>query len=111
VEGDICINCGAAYKSAKGIELAIYLCLEQSIQNQWGHILEIANGSLKPFIMGCYGIGIGRIVAASIEQNHDEKGIIWPIQISPFEVIIIPVNTNDPYVIEYSNRLYNSLKN
>lgn len=110
VEGDICINCGAAYKSAKGIEVGHIFMLGTKYSESMGAYFRDANGSLKPFIMGCYGIGIGRIVAASIEQNHDEKGIIWPIQISPFEVIIIPVNTNDPYVIEYSNRLYNSLK-
>jgi prolyl-tRNA synthetase len=59
--------------------------------------------------MGCYGIGIGRTVAASIEQNHDEEGIIWPMAIAPFHVIITPVNVNDKEVLEASEKLYQNL--
>ena len=49
-------------------------------------------GKEKPMIMGCYGIGVGRTAAAAIEQNHDEKGIVWPLPLSPFQVVILPVN-------------------
>jgi len=59
--------------------------------------------------MGCYGIGVGRTAAAAIEQNHDEKGIIWPIQIAPFEVVIIPINTDDEDVVNLSETLYKKL--
>ena len=56
--------------------------------------------------MGCYGIGVTRIAQAAIEQNHDQKGICWPIQISPFEVIIIPTNLKDPIQIDLSEQIY-----
>ena len=56
--------------------------------------------------MGCYGIGVTRIAQAAIEQNHDQKGICWPIQISPFEVIIIPTNLKDPIQSELTEHIY-----
>lgn len=106
VEGDRCVKCGSNYKSAKGIEVGHIFMLGTKYSEAMGAYFRDVNGSLKPIIMGCYGIGIGRIAAASIEQNHDDKGIIWPIQIAPFEVIIIPVNTNNDEVIKYSNMIY-----
>jgi prolyl-tRNA synthetase len=60
--------------------------------------------------MGCYGIGVTRIAQAAIEQNHDQKGICWPIQISPFEVIIIPTNLKDPYQRELTDQIYSVFK-
>jgi prolyl-tRNA synthetase len=58
--------------------------------------------------MGCYGIGVTRIAQAAIEQNHDQKGICWPIQISPFEVVIIPTNLKDPIQSELTEQIYNN---
>ena len=58
--------------------------------------------------MGCYGIGVTRIAQAAIEQNHDQKGIRWPIQISPFEVIIIPTNLKDPIQSNLTEEIYNN---
>ena len=58
--------------------------------------------------MGCYGIGVTRIAQAAIEQNHDQKGICWPIQISPFEVIIIPTNLKDPIQSDLTEQIYNN---
>jgi len=58
--------------------------------------------------MGCYGIGVTRIAQAAIEQNHDQKGICWPIQISPFEVIIIPTNLKDPIQSDLTEHIYNN---
>ena len=110
VEGDVCVHCGHNYKITKGIEVGHIFMLGTKYSESMGAYFRDANGVLKPFIMGCYGIGIGRIAAASIEQNHDKKGIIWPIQIAPFEVVILPINTNDSYVIEYSNNLYEKLR-
>jgi prolyl-tRNA synthetase len=68
------------------------------------------NSQEQYMVMGCYGIGIGRTVAASIEQNHDENGIIWPVPIAPYQAIITPVNINDANVAGASERLYKSLK-
>ena len=64
------------------------------------------DGQLKNLWMGCYGIGVTRIAQAAIEQNHDQKGICWPIQISPFEVIIIPTNLKDPIQSELTEQIY-----
>ena len=58
--------------------------------------------------MGCYGIGVTRIAQAAIEQNHDQKGICWPIQISPFTVIIIPTNLKDPIQSDLTEQIYNN---
>ena len=58
--------------------------------------------------MGCYGIGVTRIAQAAIEQNHDQKGICWPIQICPFEVIIIPTNLKDPIQSDLTEHIYNN---
>jgi prolyl-tRNA synthetase len=67
------------------------------------------NGQEQFLIMGCYGIGIGRTVAASIEQNHDDNGIIWPMPIAPFHVIITPVNINDEKLSLAANQFYERL--
>ena len=66
------------------------------------------DGQLKNLWMGCYGIGVTRIAQAAIEQNHDQKGICWPIQIAPFEVIIIPTNLKDPIQSELTEQIYNN---
>ena len=60
-------------------------------------------------IMGCYGLGIGRTVAAAIEQNHDEAGIIWPRPLAPFDVLLVALNPQDEQVMETASRLYDSL--
>jgi prolyl-tRNA synthetase len=61
-------------------------------------------------IMGCYGIGVGRTVAAAIEQNHDENGIVWPVALAPYHVIITPVNINDGTIKKMSVKLYEKLR-
>lgn len=67
-------------------------------------------GQPKPMEMGCYGLGIGRTVAAAIEQNHDEDGIIWPRPLAPFDVLLIALNPKDEEVMETANKLYMELK-
>ena len=67
------------------------------------------SGKACPFDMGCYGIGIGRTVAAAIEQNHDQYGIIWPLPLAPFEIIILPLNTNNSQLIGCAKNLYAQL--
>ena len=68
------------------------------------------NGKENPMIMGCYGIGVGRTAAASVEQNHDEKGIVWPRNLAPFEVIVIPVNFKNEDLKNTCESIYNQLK-
>ena len=67
-------------------------------------------GKEKLIIMGCYGIGVGRTVAAAIEQKHDDNGIIFPMAIAPFEVEILPVQTNNENIMEFSENLYETLR-
>ena len=68
------------------------------------------NNQLKPVVMGCYGIGIARILAAVVEQNHDENGMILPKEIAPFEVSIVIANMKDEVQVKVANELYESLK-
>jgi len=67
-------------------------------------------GELKPMIMGCYGIGVSRVVAAAIEQNHDGDGIIFPLPIAPFAVIVLPLDLRNPEVASTAQNLYLELK-
>lgn len=69
------------------------------------------DGKEKPIYMGCYGIGVSRIVAAIIEGNYDEKGIIWPFSVAPFHILIIPVNIEDRKIMEISENIYSKLNN
>jgi prolyl-tRNA synthetase len=69
-----------------------------------------AEGRERPIEMGCYGIGISRLVAAAIEQNHDVNGIIWPISIAPFHVLLLPINYKDNAIREATDKLYHELQ-
>ena len=68
------------------------------------------NGKEKPFVMGCYGIGVTRTMASVIEQHHDENGITWPLAVAPYHVSVIPVNIKDEAQMEIAEKLYNELK-
>jgi len=68
------------------------------------------DGVERPILMGCYGIGIGRLLAAAIEQNHDEKGIIWPVSIAPYQVHLCPISTDNSEVAYAADRLYLQLQ-
>ena len=68
------------------------------------------SGKEKPLVMGCYGIGVGRTMAAAIEQNNDKDGIIWPKAIAPFEVVVVPVNAKVPVQLEMAEKIYSELK-
>ena len=68
------------------------------------------NGKSQPIIMGCYGIGVERTVAAVIEQHHDENGIIWPLAIAPYHVVVVPVNVKKAEHLENAEKIYNELQ-
>jgi prolyl-tRNA synthetase len=74
-----------------------------------GAVFQTATGQLKPVIMGCYGIGVSRLVAASIEQNNDKNGIIWPRNIAPYEIYILPTDWNNQTIRSFAESLYNEL--
>ncbi|WP_032513918.1 MULTISPECIES: proline--tRNA ligase [Prochlorococcus] len=97
-------------KETKGIEIGHIFQLGQKYSEKLNAKFSDKDGQLKNLWMGCYGIGVTRIAQASIEQNYDQKGICWPIQISPFEVIIIPTNLKDPTQRELTEQVYKIFK-
>lgn len=110
VEGDICPDCGGKLYFKKGIEVGNLFKLGTKYAEKFN--LTYLDESNKPqtVVMGCYGIGAGRILASIVEQNHDEAGMILPMNIAPFEVAIVPIDTNDENQMSYANSLYEELK-
>ncbi len=108
--GDPCPRCGAPLIEKRGIEVGHIFKLGTKYSEAMGALFVDENGQEKPMIMGCYGIGITRVMAAAVEQNHDENGIIWPVEIAPFEVIVIPVNVKNEEIREVAERIYSELK-
>jgi prolyl-tRNA synthetase len=106
---DLCPRCGGNLLFARGIEVGHVFKLGTKYSKAMKAVYLDKNGKEQYMVMGCYGIGIGRTVAASIEQNHDEHGIIWPLTIAPYQVIITPVNVNDEKIKIISEKLYASL--
>ncbi|MGQ9844900.1 MAG: proline--tRNA ligase [Caldisericia bacterium] len=105
---DLCPVCGEKMDLKVGIELGHTFQLGTKYSLAMNAYFQDSNGDLKPFIMGCYGIGLGRIIAATIEQNNDSNGIIWTNAIKPFDVIIIPVS-NDDILYKKGEEIYNKL--
>ncbi len=103
--GDPSPNGGTPLQTARGIEVGHVFMLGQKYSEKMGATYLDAAGESHPAVMGCYGIGVGRTAAAAIEQNHDDKGICWPLPIAPFHVHLIPV-TNSERVKETANQLY-----
>ena len=109
-EGDPCPKCDLGkFKIKRGIEVGHIFILGKKYSASMQALYLDAQGKEKPIIMGCYGIGVGRTAAAAIEQNHDEKGIIWPTSIAPFQAIILPVNFSEDAVNSAANEIYKSL--
>lgn len=108
-EGDVCPRCGTALSITRGIEV--------------GHIFKLGNkysgalkasyldreGEEKITVMGCYGIGVGRTMAAAIEQNHDKDGIIWPMPIAPYQVLVLPTDVTDKEIRDTADFIYGQL--
>ncbi len=93
--GDPCPHCSEALESARGIEVGQVFKLGTKYSEPLEATFLDENGKKRPMIMGCYGIGVSRTMAAIIEQNHDSDGICWPINVAPYHVIIVPVNYKD----------------
>jgi prolyl-tRNA synthetase len=108
-EGDKCPKCGAPLKITKGIEVGHIFKLGTVYSEPMNATFLDENGKAKPFIMGCYGIGVSRLIAAAIEQNHDEKGIIWPKEIAPFVVDIIVGDVKKVDQLTFAEDLYDKL--
>ena len=108
-EGDICPNCGGKLYFKKGIEIGNTFKLGTKYSEALGLNYSDEFNKLKPVVMGSYGIGLGRCMAAVVEQNNDDKGIIWPDTIAPFKTSIVIVNTKDEIQNTVANDLYDEL--
>lgn len=109
VEGDICPECGKPLVMDRGIEVGNIFQLGTKYSDGIGAKFLDENGKEKPFIMGSYGIGVTRSVAAIVEQYHDDRGIIWPLVVAPYHVIITVVNTKNEEQIALGEKLYKEL--
>ncbi len=109
-DGDPCPNCKkGVLSSSRGIEVGHVFKLGTKYSEAMNATFVDQSGKEKYFIMGCYGIGIGRTVAAAIEQNHDENGIVMPMSIAPFEAIILPLNVSQEQILKTAEDLYSIL--
>ena len=109
-DDDVCPTCGGALEHAKGIEVGQVFKLGTKYSEALQATFLDQNGRPNPMIMGCYGIGVSRTLAAAIEQYHDENGIIWPRSIAPFEAVIVPINAKDEALMSTSQTIYTALQ-
>lgn len=107
--GDPCPHCGAALKSARGIEISQVFQLGTKYSESMGATFADEDGVERPFLMGCYGIGVSRTLAAVVEQHNDEHGICWPVCVAPYEVEVVPLAVNDDVVTPVAERLVGEL--
>lgn len=108
--GDICPNCGTPLEEARGIEVSQVFQLGDKYSKALGAVYSAEDGSDQPFIMGCYGVGITRTLAAVVEQHNDEYGIKWPASVAPAHLCIIPLTVGDDEVYLAALRLAQTLK-
>ena len=109
-EGDKCTKCGSALEVARGVEVGHIFKLGTKYSESMGATYLDKNGKTQPIVMGCYGIGVERTAAAVIEQHHDENGIIWPLSIAPYHVVVVPVNMKKEEQVKAAEKIYNELK-
>ena len=98
VAGDPCPHCGKPLAGARGIEVSQVFQLGTKYSAAMGATFMDEDGKEKPLLMGCYGVGVSRTLAAVVEQHNDEHGIIWPVSVAPYEVAVVPLDVNDDLV-------------
>ncbi len=108
--GEGCPRCSSKLLSTQGIEVGHTFKLGTFLSEKLGASYLDASGVSQPIVMGCYGIGIGRLMAAVIELNHDDKGIIWPISVAPYQVYLCPLYLENPEVLAAAEDLYAELE-
>lgn len=109
VDGDICPRCGKRIDTFHGIEVGHIFKLGTKYAKALGISFPTESGEERTAIMGSYGIGINRCIAAAIEQNSDENGIVWPVSIAPYHVSVIPVNVKDETISALAEKIYAEL--
>jgi prolyl-tRNA synthetase len=108
--GDTCKRCGERkLSSRRGVELGHIFKLDKKYSKSMRATFLDQEGKEREFIMGCYGFGVSRAVAAAVEANHDDSGIVWPPSITPFHALILPVNAGDPGTMDVAESLYAEL--
>ncbi|MCQ2473195.1 MAG: proline--tRNA ligase [Saccharofermentans sp.] len=109
--GDICPKCGKGKLGmARGVEVGHIFKLGTKYSDALGCVYLDNNGKEHSMVMGCYGIGVSRVLAAIIEQNHDDDGIIWPSIVAPYKVIVVPTKANDEEIMGVAEKIYADLK-
>lgn len=109
VAGDFCPECGGKLEITRGIEVGNIFKLGTKYSEKMHAVFTDEEGKEKPFIMGCYGIGVSRTAAAAIERYHDKDGIQWPMAIAPYQVIVVPVNVLDEQQMQAAEAIYKQL--
>lgn len=109
-EGDNCPKCGESITIARGVEVGHIFKLGTKYSESMGATFIGQDGKKQPLVMGCYGIGINRTMAAIIEQHHDENGIKWPMSVAPYQVVVVPVAIKDENQMKIAEEIYNNLK-
>jgi prolyl-tRNA synthetase len=107
---DPCPECGGRLELTEGIEVGHIFKLGTGYSESMEATFQDSDGTEKPFVMGCYGVGVSRVVAAAIEQNHDENGIIFPVPLAPFQVIVLNLGLNDVTITGMAEKLYRDLQ-
>jgi prolyl-tRNA synthetase len=108
--GDSCPRCQGKLSSARGIEVGHVFKLGTFISEKFGASFLDNDGTSRPIVMGCYGIGLGRVLAAIVEQSHDDKGIIWPLSVAPYQVHLCPLNLEKSAVLPTAEKIYQELQ-
>jgi prolyl-tRNA synthetase len=108
--GDSCSKCRGKLSSARGIEVGHVFKLGTFISEKFGASFLDDAGKSRPIVMGCYGIGLGRLLAAIVEQSHDDKGIIWPLSVAPYQVYLCPLSLDKPAVAPTAEKIYQELQ-
>lgn len=108
--GDPCPHCGQPLKTARGIEAGQVFKLGTKYSEALKATFLDENGREKPLVMGCYGVGVSRTMAAAIEQNFDEHGIVWPVAIAPYAAVVVPVNAGNEAQMRLAEEIYEALR-
>lgn len=106
---DPCPECGGKLELTEGIEVGHVFKLGTAYSESMQALFQDSDGQEKPFVMGCYGIGVSRVVAAAIEQNNDDNGIIFPVPLAPYQVIILNLGLKDEAINAAAEKLYKEL--
>jgi prolyl-tRNA synthetase len=107
---DRCLKCGGELASTLGIEVGHIFKLGTTYSSKFNAFYIDEKGASHPIVMGCYGMGLSRLMAAAVEQNHDDKGIIWPVSIAPYHVYLCPLYREGSKVAEVAEKLYADLE-